>query len=100
MLRIGLIVTTAMQRDLSMVRRVAYERKTKRVPKLSVEVPDWRNLITYICGQGYPRAQVAILLKCDRTRVYNMQSGIAKPNYEQGLLLIKLYEVAKGDLSC
>lgn len=79
-----------------MVRRIAYERKTKSVPRLTAEEPDWSSMIAYICGQGYPRAQVAKLLDCDRSRVYNMQDKISQPTYKQGLLLIKLYEVVKG----
>ena len=83
-----------------MVERGAYKRKTKSAPKLTVEVPDWSVLIAYICGQGYAKLQIALLLKCEPKRIYNIQAGIAQPNYKQGLLLIELYKVAKGEVKC
>lgn len=73
-----------------------YKRKTMTVPFLrKAETPDWKWMIEYVLSKGVTKVTITARTGMSKELIYNILDVGGKVLYDQGQMLIKLYEYVK-----
>lgn len=75
-------------------------RKTKIVPKVSIALQDWPNLLMQLQAAGYKKEPIARVIGVSKELLYNIQSGKSEPRYSAGVALLLLLETTKPPEVC